>query len=219
MSETLVFVPTALERDRLDELGGLPGYDIELCGFGPIAAAARTAQLAEQRRPAGLLLLGIAGSYDCERHPVGSVVEPGRVHLDGVGAGTGDRALGPEALGFPQWPGTELGPGDGKTGTGNTAIFDCIELGDDETSLLTVCAASATPEEAQRRRQRFTGVAAEDLEGFGVALAARLAGIPLRIVRGLSNVAGDRDHTHWRIDDALSSARELALAILGRAND
>ena len=61
MSGTLVLIPTKLERDRLEELGGLPGHDIEVCGFGPISAAARTAQLAEKRKPTGLLLLGIAG--------------------------------------------------------------------------------------------------------------------------------------------------------------
>ena len=55
---------------------------------------------------------------------------------------------------------------------------------------------------------------AEDMEGFGVALACRLGGVPLGIVRGISNDAGDRDKSRWQIPAALTAAAELALRIL-----
>jgi futalosine hydrolase len=56
---------------------------------------------------------------------------------------------------------------------------------------------------------------AEDMEGFAVAAACRLAGIPLDIVRGISNTAGDRDHSHGQIDAACRAAASLAAALLG----
>jgi len=51
-----------------------------------------------------------------------------------------------------------------------------------------------------------TPVIAEDMEGFGVALACRLHCIPLATVRGLSNVAGDRRHAGWEVERALRAA-------------
>jgi futalosine hydrolase len=49
------------------------------------------------------------------------------------------------------------------------------------------------------------------MEGFGVAVACRLANVPLTIVRGISNRAGDRDHTNWNIEGSLEQAMQLIL--------
>jgi futalosine hydrolase len=55
---------------------------------------------------------------------------------------------------------------------------------------------------------------AEDMEGFAVALACRLVGVPLDIVRGISNDAGDRDKVRWQVPQALRAAADLAALIL-----
>jgi futalosine hydrolase len=52
---------------------------------------------------------------------------------------------------------------------------------------------------------------AEDMEGFSVAAACKLAGKPIRIVRGISNRAGDRDHRFWEIDRGLDAAMTRVL--------
>ena len=59
------------------------------------------------------------------------------------------------------------------------------------------------------RRDRYPQAAAEDMEGFAVALACRHAGMELTIIRGISNLAGQRDVKQWVIDDAMSAASEL----------
>ena len=64
------------------------------------------------------------------------------------------------------------------------------------------------------RRERFPDAVAEDMEGFAVAVACTLAGVPLRVVRGISNLVGDRDPKHWRIPAALAAARLAALELL-----
>ena len=51
------------------------------------------------------------------------------------------------------------------------------------------------------------------MEGFGLALAGHLAGSRVEVVRGVSNEAGDRDTTGWRIDDALAAAAALAVEL------
>jgi futalosine hydrolase len=188
---TLLLVPTELELARLVELGGFPADSarIELCGFGPVAAAARTAQLVARHSPATVLLVGIAGSYDLGRLPVGSAAAFRETAIEGLGQG------------FPQWPG----------------IGERVALASGsraEGLLLTVCKPSHSPAEAATLRARFTGAAAEDMEGFGVALACALAGVPCTIVRGISNACGDRNTRGWRVDEALSAARGLALGQL-----
>ena len=64
------------------------------------------------------------------------------------------------------------------------------------------------------RRGLFPDAAAEDMEGFAVALACRLAGVPLSIVRGISNTAGDRDPARWLVPEAVAAAAALAARIL-----
>jgi len=211
LARTLVLVPTELEARRLRTLGALePGpLRLELCGFGPLAAAARTAQCLERIHPGRVLLLGIAGSLDPELAPLESALCFARVELDGVGAGRGPDFRHPSALGFPQWPGSP--------DTGSDPIGETLPLAGPKTargSLLTVCAASASGEEVHERRARFPEALAEDMEGFGVALACRLAGVPLAIVRGFSNAAGERDPRLWRSAGAMRAAEELACELL-----
>jgi futalosine hydrolase len=206
---TLVLVPTELERRRIEDQGGL-AVDATvqaLCGFGPVAAAARTASILATLRPARTLLVGIAGAYDVSAHPVGEAFEFDACAIDGVGVGEGPSRVGPPALGFPQWPGD----------AGSRPIFDRLRLatnGDGARLLLTTCAASANVAQAAERRERFPHAVAEDMEGFAVATACALHGIPLRIVRGISNRAGDRERERWRIPATLAAAQRVARAIL-----
>ena len=209
-SPTLLLVPTALELEHLSALGGFESGSCiaRICGFGPIAASAAAMRALCELRPARAVLVGIAGTYDSSRLAVGGAAEFDEVAIDGVGAGEAERLLGARELGFPQWP--EIRGGD--------AIFDRLALdasaNPESTLLLSVCAISDATDLAARRRERFPGAAAEDMEGFGVAVACRIARVPLRIVRGMSNVAGDRDRARWRVRAALASAREIALSIL-----
>jgi futalosine hydrolase len=83
--------------------------------------------------------------------------------------------------------------------------------------LLTVCAASGSAADVAERRRLFPAAVAEDMEGFGVALACRLHGVPCAIIRGISNVAGDRDKARWATAEALAAAAALAHEFLAEA--
>jgi futalosine hydrolase len=51
---------------------------------------------------------------------------------------------------------------------------------------------------AALRRRRHPRALAEEMEGFAVAIAARLSGVLLSILRGASNAAGERNHRRWQ---------------------
>ncbi len=209
-TDHLILIPTAFESDLIAPQ--LSGYlektnaVITHCGFGPVAAAAITTEAITTHQPRRVILLGIAGAYLSPQSnlTVGQAYRFGTVTVDGIGVGAGSEFQSANDLGWPQFAGDQHRP----------AINDTIELGTDASfQLLTVCAASATPAQAQLRQQRY-GAAAEDMEGFAVAMACRLRDVPLTIIRGISNVAGDRDKANWRIKEALNSAAiELGAAL------
>jgi futalosine hydrolase len=219
MRHHLLLVPTDLERGLIEPvLTGRIGSAIrvELCGFGPVVAAARTARLLAEFRPAGVLLVGIAGRFT-DRLALGEAYAFERVACHGVGAGSVAGFVPADALGWPQWPGDGL---DSATPIGD--VLDCTigRLAAEAAVpraglLLSACATSAGADDVQARLRLFPDAAAEDMEGFAVAAACRLGGVPFDIVRGISNTTGDRDTSRWRIDAACRAAAALAATLLG----
>lgn len=215
----LILIPTELERAMLEPMissdATEQGWTIETCGFGPIASAAISAALIQRCSPQHVLLIGIAGAFD-EQAEVGKAMIFDRVWCYGIGVGVGDQHCSNFALGFPQCQ------RDGVT------ISDMIELAvhedasgriADSRNLLTTPFASADASEAAQKLRAFPWAAAEDMEGFAVATSCELAGVPLTIIRGISNRVGDRDHAHWQVEPALQDAAKLAIElVIGRAN-
>ncbi|MGZ4481113.1 MAG: phosphorylase family protein [Gaiellales bacterium] len=168
-----------------------------VCGFGLAEAGAGAvhAMITRPEAREGVVLAGLAGTYDADRLPVGSACIPSGVRCEGIGVGQGGAHRSAADLGWVDSDLIELG-----TGTGG--------------ELLSVAAASASPAEALARTRRYPAAVAEDMEGYAVAVAARLAGVPLMVVRGISNVAGDRAKGRWQPRQAMEAVR-LELAKLG----
>jgi futalosine hydrolase len=191
----LILVPTAIESGLLFP-NGSPGR-LAVCGFGLAAAGAGAAHAIAVNLSAasdGVVLVGAAGTYDAERHPIGSAVVAGAVRCEGIGAGNGAAHRSGAELGF--------------------ADSDAIELGEG-AELLSVAAAAGSPSEAAGRHSRHPAAVGEEMEGYAVAVAAGLFGVGLTIVRGFSNIAGERDRTRWRMEDALRRAASLVLEAVG----
>jgi len=219
MLRHLILIPTDLERRVLGPLmaaamGG--STRVELCGFGMAVAAARTAQLVAELAPARVLLIGIAGRLD-DRLALGAAYRFGRVSCYGIGAASGSDFLAAESLGWQQWPGD---PPDPAVAIGDT--LSCSTGADGAVPraehLLTVCAAAASEADVRDRKKLFPEAAAEDMEGFAVAVACQLKRVPVDIIRGISNTAGDRDKSHWQVTAALEAAAKLAVRMLENAS-
>ncbi len=195
----LLLIPTQFERERISldhrRAWSDRGHKIELCGFG-LAIAGAAATVALQRwNPSEVILIGIAGAFSKDL-PLGSAIEFGRVSCFGIGVGTGDAFISAGEMNWLHWG-------------GSPPIGDSILLSSDpecDAELLSVAAASNDADDAKRRMKKHPSAIAEDMEGFSVAAACRLAGKPIRIVRGISNRVGDRDHRSWEIDRSLDAA-------------
>jgi futalosine hydrolase len=212
MTKALLLIPTDVEKawagERLSWLAH--NNHIEVCGLGPILAAARTAQLVAHYRPARVWLVGIGGAIDAQL-PLGSALEMDQVACYGIGVGCGDTFQTIHELGWHPW--NRGAHADSPQILDETIKLDSQSAGSDLSPrlLLTTCAASADPQDVHRRRLKFPTALVEDMEGYAVATACQLAQVPLRIIRGISNYAGDRQHQHWQTQAAMRAAVELTL--------
>ncbi len=208
----LLLIPTAFERDLCSELLvqrlGRNRTRVELCGLGAIQAAIHATRLIDHLKPQRVWLVGLAGMYSIAKGSliesphelaIGRAYEFTRVAIHGIGVGEGQNHVSMASLGWNQRFGQER------------SAQSIINLTDkpDGPMLLTVCSASARSEEAADRQRMNPGSVAEDMESYCVALSCQTMGVPLRVIRGISNVAGDRNHTHWKSATAMTAAIDL----------
>lgn len=207
----LILIPTPREADlllgavgrdlgapRLATIGGR-SVRVALCGFGLAAAGAAAGRWFAKVAPDAALLVGIAGTLDAAKFPLGAVLESTSVACDGIGAGEGERYV---TLREPSLPSALVG------GAALAPIALAPRLkGSKRGPLVSVAAAAGSRSHAEARRKRHPSALAEEMEGYAVGLAACLAGVPLTILRGASNEAGDRDHASWRVAPALAACR------------
>ena len=206
----LLLSPTQLELKTLvSHLSDqeLEGVSMEVCGFGPVSAAAQTSLLVARHQPKMVLLAGIAGSLD-QRCEVGSAYEFYRVRSYGIGVGDGEHFLSAGQAGWNQLQrennSNSVAIGDAISRSNENPNLDCQF--DKSGELLSVCAASASASEVSVKKKLCPDAIAEDMEGFAVAAACLMNMVPWGIVRGISNHAGDRVKSNWQVAKALKNA-------------
>jgi futalosine hydrolase len=190
---------------RLERITLLP----VICGVGPLNAALALGRLAD-KNPAGVVNLGLAGSYDLLLAPLGSLLAASEEIWPEYGLVRREKARA-EALGLP------LAEQNGRPVFDRIALTPVVSLeimGLDgrvaakQGPAVTVAGASGAPERA-RRLQRRTGGLMENMEGFALALGCLGLKIPFAEIRSISNPAGLRPPQGWDMP--------LALAGLGGA--
>ncbi|WP_078594939.1 futalosine hydrolase [Streptomyces sp. NRRL S-920] len=203
-----VLVATAVPAERDAVARALPSagpldalaVDALAVGVGPAAAAAGTAtalaRAAAAGRPYDLVVsAGIGGGFQ-PAAPVGSLVVADEITVADLGAETPD--------GFA--PVTELGFGAVTHRPPRSLVRDVAgACGAATGTVLTVSTVTGTAERAAGLRLRHPRALAEAMEGFGVAEAAALHGLPVLEIRAVSNPVGPRDRAAWRIGEALAA--------------
>jgi futalosine hydrolase len=186
-------------------------------GIGPVAAALSVGELLE-RHPeiTGILNLGICGSFDLARAPLGQVC----VASAEIWPEYGVHACSPgddEAFGHQMFPDLRLDPV-------NRLDLDPVQAAASmhlnlnakwpTGPSLTVAGVSGDKKRADTLRLR-TGGLTENMEGFSLALAARRRGLAFLEIRTVSNPAGARDKGMWDFRLALSALENILPVLTG----
>lgn len=204
----LILVPTPMEYEFVAERFSKFEATVEICGFGPIVSAAKAMELITHYQPSHVALVGIAGAYASDLS-IGAAVVGSEVACFGIGSGSGQDYQTASEIGWVQW-----------SGRGEEDIIgDVLPLTNFDRprcQILTVCAAASTSSDVAARLRHYPDAAVEEMEGFSVAAAAKMCGVPFCLVRGISNRAGDRDKNNWKIREALEAATRLLMNCLER---
>jgi futalosine hydrolase len=176
---------------------------IEVGGVGPAIAAASTARLLALAEAAGdpyaaVVCAGIAGGF-VDGAPVGSTVVATRAVAADLGSDSPDGFIPLAELGF----GVSTVDGD------LPVVLPGAVVGE----VLTVSTVTGTAERAAQLRRRHPAAVAEAMEGYGVGIAAVLAGVGFAEIRTIANPVGPRDRGAWRIDEALAALTAAARAL------
>ncbi|MER7573872.1 futalosine hydrolase [Streptomyces sp. NPDC126514] len=192
-----VLVATAVPAERDAVAQAFPG-EVLAVGVGPARAAAGTAT-ALARAPYDLVVsAGIGGGFaPCA--PLGSLVIADEITAADLGAETPEGFL----------PVTELGFGTVTHRPPEALVREtAAATGALTGAVLTVSTVTGTAARAAALRARHPTALAEAMEGFGVAEAAALHGVPVLEIRAVSNAVGPRDRAAWRIGAALAALTE-----------
>lgn len=199
MSKKLFLVASPLEAKVFE------GLDIEVrvIDIGILNAALNSYQMLKDLKPGLCVLVGIGGSYDEKKLGIGDVA----IAEAEVWADFGRRY--PEKY--------TLIPG--LTNEYQIIKLDCSLIKQAKSLLKsrgietvsgtfsTVCACSFDTKRAKFFKDTFKAIL-ENMEGFGVALAAKKLGIPLLEVRVVSNLL-EHPEMAWEFDSALNTLREV----------
>lgn len=207
-----VLVMTAVPAERDAVLRGLRGdsrFDVLAGGVGVAAAAASTARALAAAEYDLVVSAGIGGGFTGQAE-VGSLVVANEIIAADLGAETPDGFLSVDELGFGSAR-IQVDPG---WAARVTAALRDAGLPVSTGPVLTVSTVTGTAETARELGARVPGAAAEAMEGYGVAVAARQCGLPVLEVRAVSNPVGPRDRASWRIAEALNALEAASTVFL-----
>ncbi|PWW02455.1 futalosine hydrolase [Paenibacillus cellulosilyticus] len=210
-----ILIVTAVDAERDAVLRGLEGderFVVIAGGVGPAIIAASTAAALTSAAGSYRLVIsaGIGGGFDGQAD-IGDIVVSTGITAADLGAETpdGERFLSVDELGFGSARvAVDVAQAHRLTDALFTAGMRAIA-----GQALTVSTATGSAEQAARLAARVPGAASEGMEGYGVAAAAQLAGIPVLELRAISNRVGPRDKSAWRIGEALGRLAQASAVL------
>ncbi|WP_274363930.1 futalosine hydrolase [Paenibacillus thermotolerans] len=198
-----ILVMTAVEAERDAFLRGLHGndrFEVSLAGVGPASAAARTAAKLASGAYGLVISVGIGGGFSGKADPGGLVVADAIIAAD-LGVETQEGFQSVDELGF----GSSRIEADQALAVKVAGALADAGLPVTVGPVLTVTTATGTAATAAELASRIPGAAGEAMEGYGVAIAAQLSGLPVLEIRAVSNRVGPRDRSAWRMKEAFEA--------------
>jgi futalosine hydrolase len=206
---TLVCTATEFEATLLRErLGNTVGIRLVTTGVGVVNAAHAVTLAISTDKPGAIVVCGVGGAYPSSGLRIGDVASAETEVYGDLGADSPTGFLDMKALGLPV------------VVTPSSALYNDLPLQlfptERRVRFVTVSTCTGTRERAQSRESRTRG-AVENMEGAAIAHVAHLHGIPVGEVRGISNIATDRDRGSWQLKDAAEAAQVALISWLSGA--
>lgn len=202
--------------------GNVPKVSFHLTGIGSTQACHKvTSEIFRglmRGEPYDLVInIGIAGSYNMERFPMGSAAVICREHFGDLGFETAD--------GFRDLFQSGILEEDGFPYTGGALVRPVLPFGEIEKVLdkydngvgVTVQTVTGDPVKVEALCNRYSPQI-ESMEGAAVYYAALQENVPFFELRTVSNAVGERNRKNWDIPAALATlevcCREIMEGIL-----
>jgi futalosine hydrolase len=203
--DLVVCFATAMEGDGLPDVVAGRSLALLRTGVGPVNAAFALTRFLSQHQARAVVACGAGGAYPGSRLEPGDVVCAESETYGDLGAESDDVSggfLDMEALGFPVIE-------------GSVPIFNRLPLdlfpAARRVPFVTCATCTGTDEKAAEIAKR-TGGAVESMEGAAIVHVARLMGVRVGELRGISNTVGNRDRNRWRLRESTAAARAALLA-------
>jgi futalosine hydrolase len=166
-------------------------------GVGPVNAAVALTRFLAQHEARAVIACGVGGAYPGSGLELAEVVCAESETYGDLGAESTEGFLDMRALGFPVID-------------GDPPLFNRLPLDIFPTArrvpFVTCATCTGTDQKAAALVAR-TGGAVESMEGAAIVHVARVMGVRVGELRGISNVVGDRDQSRWRLREAAAAAR------------
>ena len=196
-ADLLICVATEMECELLR-----PHLPVLVTGVGSVNAAIALTRFLEREGARAVISCGIGGAYPNASLPLATAVWAESECYGDLGAASPDGFLDMQALGFPVIANTTVR-------LYNKLPVTIRPAHQRAAPFVTVNTCTGDDHRAQELEAR--GGAVENMEGAAIAHVAALYGIPMGEIRGISNRAGNRDRSAWRIREASSAAQEALL--------
>jgi futalosine hydrolase len=197
ITNLVICFATALEQDDFPR--EIAGRSLTLLqtGVGPVNAAFTLTRFLTQHAAHAVVSCGVGGAYPGSGLDLCDVVCAESETYGDLGAESPEGFLDMRALGFP-------------VVEGNPPVFNRLPLDifptDRRVPFVTCATCTGTDRSAAALVAR-TGGAVESMEGAAIVHVARLMGVRVGELRGISNIVGDRDRTRWRLSESAAAAR------------
>jgi futalosine hydrolase len=202
MTDIVVCFATGLEAEGFPRTIGGRSLTVLETGIGTVNAAFALTRHLLEHPAAAVISCGIAGAYPVSGLVPGDVVCAESETYGDLGSESPEGFLDMEAIGFPLI--------EGPPRVYNDLPLDLFPAAR-RARFVTVSTCTGTDRRAVEMAGR-TGAAVESMEGAAIVHVARLLGVKVGEVRGISNTAGDRDRRRWRVEEAADAARTTLAA-------
>jgi futalosine hydrolase len=201
-ADLVVCVATPMEGSGLPRTVAGRAVTIVETGVGPVNAAFALTRFLSSHDARVVISCGVGGAYPGSRLEPGDVVCAESETYGDLGADAESGFLDMAALGFPVVP-------------GDPPLFNRLPLDlfplPRRVPFVTCSTCTGTDERAIALASR-TGGAVESMEGAAIVHVARLMGVRVGEVRGISNAVGARARETWRLTEAAAAAREAVVS-------